>query len=296
MFERALFFAMRTRENVLLNPIGSGVTLAALSLCLLFFGANFFLYRSITTLAPPWMAESKAVVYLRSQASALDQQDLVEKLKQWPSIQEIRSVSREEARRQLEAQLGEFKGILEGIEENPLPLSLEITFETGEKKAEPAEALVGKIREFPQVEDVFYGKSSMEKLEFLSMVASLSGSWIPGSLALAVVLIVFNSVKHTLSARREELEVYDLLGATSFFTRAPFYLEGILVGTAGGFVASSILTLLVTVTHKALPVPVATPFSWKPLEMFGLTAGVVLCGTVLGWLGAWYALRRTLQT
>lgn len=289
-------FSRRTQENISLHPVASGVTLIVLSLCLLFLGIDFFLYRSITTSAPPWMTESKAVVYLHHQASSRDQEDLVEKLRQLPRIQEIRSVSKDEARKRLEAQLGEWKGILEGIQENPLPLSLEITFKNGEKHPEELESLVEKIRKFPQVEDIFYGKSSLEKLEFLPVVARLAGSWVPGLLALAVVLIVSNSIQLTVSARREELDIYEIIGATPFFARAPFYFEGILQGIAGSFIASSILVLLIALSRKGLPLPLGAMFSWEPWEVFGLTAGIMLCGIALSWLGAWYAIRHAQQT
>lgn len=292
MIEKIVYFLKRTRENVLLHPFASGVTLMALTLCLLFLGISFFLFRNITTMMPLWMTSSKAVVYFHARISSQDQENLAEELKQWPRIQEVRIISKEDARKQMEAQLGDWKGILDSLQENPLPASLEISFKAVEKHPEEIEALVGKLREFPQVEDVFYGKSSMEKLEFLPVLAKLFGSWAPGLLALIVVLIASNSVKHTLSARREELEIYDIVGATPFFTRAPIYLEGMIQGIVSGFVASGVLLLGIIGFRKALPPPLGAVFAWDPWELFCLTAGTMLCGAALSWLGSWLALRK----
>jgi len=296
MVERIVNFTRRTSENILLHPFGSSVSLAALTICLLFLGMIFFLFRSMTTILPLWITDSKAVVYLHSQTSAEDQENLERQIRQLPKVEEIRSVSREEARKLLEAQLGDLKGILAGIEGNLLPPSLEITFEANEKHPEEIEALVGKIREFPQVEDVFYGKSPLEKLEFLPMASNLMGSWFPGLLALIVVLVVSNSIKHTVSARRDELEIYDVMGATPFFARAPFYLEAILLGAVSGIIASSVLVLLIKVSRKVLPVPLGSVFSWAAWELACLAGGIFLCGVVLGWLGSWFALRRIEST
>lgn len=250
----------------------------------------------MTTLLPLWLTDSKAVVYLHPQTSSQDQENLVQELKQWPRTQDIRSISKEEARKRLEAQLGEWKGILDGVQENPLPPSLEITFKASEKHPEEIEALVGKLREFPQVEDVFYGKSFLEKLEFIPIVVRLLGSWVPGLFAMVFVVIVSNMIKHTVSARREELEVYEIMGATPLLTRAPFYLEGLLQGAVSGLIASGVLVLLIRASRNALPLPLGAVFSLELWEVFFLMAGTPLCGMVLSCLGSWLALRRTLQT
>lgn len=291
--ETVVHLARRTRENILLYPISSGVTLASLSLCLLLAGMSLFFYRAATaTLLPLWVTEPKAVVYLHSEVSQKELEDLAKELRKWPKILEIRTVSKDEALKRLEAQLGTWKGILDGIGENPLPPSLEISFRVSERHPEETDALIDKIREFPQVEDIFYGKSSAEKLEFIPTLTRLAGSWIPGLLALAFVLIVSNSIKHTVSARREELKVYEMVGATAFFARGPFYLEGIFHGITSGFIASGVLALLTSTAAKSVPPPLAAVFSREPWEMLCLSALILLGAVGLSWLGSWYALKR----
>lgn len=290
LVDTMLVFFRRTRRNLSLHPFFSGLTLAGMTLSLLCLGLCFLVLRSAPFLLPTWLTEAKAVAYLRPHTTAQEQEDLVKELRQWPKVQEIRSVSSEEALKVLEAQLGQWKGALEGVQDDPLPSSLEITFKAGDKHPEEITTMVEKIRQLPKVEDVLYGGSLPEHLEILQHLFKTLGVWIPGFLALTVVGFVSSSLRYTIAARQEELEVYSLLGAPALFARAPFYIEAVLLGLASGLLASCGLMALISISRHALEWPLGALFSLTTWEAFYFPAGTTASGLALSWLGAWISL------
>jgi cell division transport system permease protein len=122
--------------------------------------------------------------------------------------------------------------------------------------------------------------------------------WLGGTglLALIVVLTVFSSTRLVLSARREEMEICSILGATPLFTKVPFYMESLLVGSASGVFASASVATAVSFLKRTLPVPIAAALPWHGPEVFLLTVALVACGVAVSSLGSWLAFRRVLRT
>lgn len=271
------------------------MSILTLSLCLLLLGVFFILLWSTQRLIPEWMINMKAVAYLQPTISLKAQDQLAQEIKSWPEVQGVQKVSKEEAWERLKVQLNEWQGILEGIDENPLPPSLEITFKPQKEHSKDIEILLDKIREFPDVEEVYYGKIWLEKLESLLNVIKAIGGGLIGLLILVTVLIVSNTIKLTVFARQDELEIYKIVGATTTFTKIPFYIEGIIQGVVSTLFGMLLLTFLIFLSKKVLPLPLAVSFSWKNSEIFLFFVMLLVCGVTLGWVGSWLALRRFLR-
>jgi cell division protein FtsX len=144
-------------------------------------------------------------------------------------VAEVRYVSREEAFRELQEMFQEKATVLEGIE-NPLPASIRLTT----FRPEDVPDVVARLREIPCVDDVIYQEEASRNLAVLgrvSQVLSLGGTVIVG---LVAITVIGNSTRMTIEARRHEIGIMKLVGATDGFVVGPFVLTGIVLGMFGG--------------------------------------------------------------
>ena len=124
----------------------------------------------------------------------------------------------------------------------------------------------------------------------MRMLGALLGSF----LVVAVLFIVSNTIKLTIYARRDELEVMSLVGATRFFIKAPFLIEGIIQGGAGALIAIGLLLglyegFLYNAGSFLTFNPTTSGLAFLPLEY---VAGILLAGIVLGFIGSFSSLKR----
>jgi cell division transport system permease protein len=145
------------------------------------------------------------------------------------------------------------------------------------------------------VAEVQYGKRWVAKLRIFVDVLKLVGITVGGLLLLATIFVVSNTIKLTFYSRREELEIMRLVGATDFFIKTPFLIEGLLHGLCGALIAIGCLLLLVVFlfSHLNLPVRLAILPGSQPTVL--LMAGFVGLGLFLGGLGSVVSLRRFLR-
>ncbi len=277
------------------NPFASAMSVVALTLCLFILGSFMVLQRSAGRLVPSWLSAPGAVAYLRGDVTVEDLNDVVQRIRKWPAVERVLVISREEARSRLEAQLGEWKGALAGVPDGKLPISLEISFKTSPKYTEDVPSLLEKIRNMPQIEDVYHGGDWLEGIESARTILEYGGMGVAGFLALVMVLIASHSVRLTVAAYREELEICHFTGATPVFLRIPFYLEGVLRGLVSALMASGLLVMLLEASRRLLPSPLAMAFSWNVLEYLTLVVAMLACGVTLSCSGTWIALRRSLR-
>src|SRR5207244_8117951 len=131
--------------------------------------------------------------------------------------------------------------LLNGLGENPFPASLVIKVGSRFRTSEAVAQLVRKLQGLPEVEEVLYNKDWIETLAAALRYLKLLGIGIGVVLAFSMVTILANTIRLTLHARREEIEILRLIGATPGFIKAPFLLEGAILGGVGA--ACSLLFL-----------------------------------------------------
>jgi cell division transport system permease protein len=165
-------------------------------------------------------------------------------------VAEVRFVSSEVALERFREGVGRGGALLDGLGENPLPASLEISLEPGWRTAEGLQIVVGAMDGLPGIVEIASGQDWVEG--YLRAVALVRGIAIGIGviLAFATLLIVANTIRLAILARQDELEILSLVGASRWFVQTPFLLEGVLQGAAGGALA---LTLLFALFRLVLP-------------------------------------------
>ena len=191
-----------------------------------------------------------------------------------PQVEKVAPVDRAEAWRRFEAMYG--AGMLDAVEENPLPYSFEITLRTGYAGPEAADALAGEVRLIAGVESVTWSPELLSRLEGARLM--LMGGTV-GLGILCVVILVFmvsNTIRLTIYARRDIIATMSVVGATDRFIRTPFVLEGMLQGGIGALIAVAVLEVLRVATAGIV-------LSWGGGFLF---PALVAAGILFGWLGS----------
>jgi len=142
-----------------------------------------------------------------------------------------------EALKRLERELGDLGSALANLPENPLPTTVELEVPRGQRTGAALQAMAQEIRALPGVEGVDYGHEAVERLSAIAGAARWAGLAASLVVALATVVIVSATLQLTIYARREEIEIQKLVGATDRFVKAPFLIEGVLQGLLGAAVA-----------------------------------------------------------
>ncbi len=290
--QRLFYFLGRAVGNLRLHPFATGVNLLTLTAALFMLGSLFVLENSLARAVPSWMSDVKAVAYLRADVSGQRGRQLAEETARWKGVEKVRWVSRQEAWRRLRGALQEWSDVFEGFKENPLPASLEITLAGSAASTGDGPAVIERFRRLPEVESIYSGRQWFKKLDAFIQLMGFLGKGVLLVVSLITIVIVSNTVKLTVFARRRELEIYTIVGASAGFAKIPFYLEAILQGVLAASFAVWPLGFLLHLITWSLPEPLAHVVSWQGVPELKLFVYLAACGIGFGLAGSWLALRR----
>ena len=156
----------------------------------------------------------------------------------FPEVQTVGFVSEEEALQRARSELVEFRDAYRDLQVNPLPASLEIQLREGSRDAAHVKAVADRLQGYAFIDDVRYGREWIEKLDRLRNLAGLVGLTIGLAFAVAAVVIIGVTIRITVLQRAREIMIMRLVGATDWFIRGPFLLEGVVKGLLGGLLAT----------------------------------------------------------
>ena len=294
---RPLYFLRRAISNVRQAPFVNVVAAATIGLSL-FVGTAFALgLTGAQSLLASWGAQARLTLYLPQTATDDEARAVVARVvyETGPSAK-VDYVTRAEALGRLKAELGELSGALDGLPENPLPPTIEVRL-VGRQTAAGVRALADRLGRLQGVVEVDYGREWLDRLEALLGAIRWVVLGVGALVAAATILLVSNTIKLTVYARRDEIEIMKLCGATDAFVRAPFLIEGAVQGLAGALLALGGLWL----SHRLLAPRVAKALAFaagavlptlRPSEALALAG----CGAALGLVGSALAVGRFLRT
>jgi cell division transport system permease protein len=203
-------------------------------------------------------------------------------------VKEIKFVSKEAALEEFKQQVG--KDLLEGID-NPLPNSFRIKVDNPQDVARVA----GEIQHLQGVEEVKYGKGVVEKLFNIIYWVRLLGLVIMAIFAAVSIFIISNTIRLTVFARRREINIMKYIGATDWFVRWPFLIEGMVLGFIGAAIAIGILAggykYLYNIVRLNIPMISLLPME----EFYNYALGFLAIGMFIGAFGSSFSIRRFLH-
>lgn len=232
------FFIREGFRGLKRNRTMSAAAMTSVIAALLVIGIFFIIMLNIDYAATKLESQIEMMVYLNDGLSENIIGSMKEEVKSIDGVKSVEFVSKDVALKELSEKWGENSYLLEGLEgDNPLPDSFVITLTDPSK----ASSVALSISSMSNIEKVVYGKEELAKILKATYVIRISSVAIILILLFISVFIISNTIKLTVYARRREIGIMKYVGATDWFVRGPFIVEGVMLGILGGLVASGLL-------------------------------------------------------
>lgn len=238
----ALVSCWRSRRASLLSV----VTIATAVFVL---GAVLVVTSNLDRAAVAWRAAAEVSVYLRDGITPEEQAHIERLLSASPAVAAREYVSRDQARRRFQQVFPDLATAATDLPENPFPASFEVRLRAPAATGDSTEALVRQIEREAGVADVQYDRRWLDRLDSVTSGVRWAGIALALVLGAAAALTVANVVRLALYARRDEIEIMQLVGAPLAHIRGPFVAEGIVHGGAGAALALAALGAGFVVAH-----------------------------------------------
>jgi cell division transport system permease protein len=213
-------------------------------------------------------------------------------IKSLPNIGQVSFVSKDQGLQDLKNKLKDNADLLTGLEQqNPLPDKFVVKAENPLETAQ----LAAKIKNFPMVDTVNFGETTVNKLFTMTKIIRNTGAVFVIGLSLTALFLISNTIKITIFARRREIEIMKLVGATNGFIRWPFLVEGLLIGVFGSILP--ILVLAIGYDYMVNNIHGMLLFQFAPFDplMYGVTGILIGIGALIGMFGSVMSIRRFLR-
>jgi cell division transport system permease protein len=269
-------------------------------ICLTFLTVGVFLAlaNNLEYVAEQISNNMAAVFFLDKGVSKEQLKAIDDELKQSPLVLDTTFVSAEEAVDKFREKFPELQGIIENIKINPFPPSIETTFREKSISFREASTLITRIQNMEGVEDVQFNQEWVDRVHSFSRLSKAVGFFLGGILVLASFFIISNVIKLNVFARKDEIEILRLVGATNTFIRVPYLLEGITLGGIGGIVSLFLLYLLINSIPLYLGSRLGVLNELINFRYLSLSQSITILaeGGIIGFFGSITSLTRFLKT
>lgn len=280
------------------NPISTWITLAAIAIALSLPAGLYILLGNLKTLTDDKREVPTISIYIKQNITEQRAQDRAELLSELEDIENVKLIRREDGLRHMK-QISGVQDIIDTVGGNPLPHVLVVTPRMslfGDSNIDLDE-LAQRLKNYPEVESVQMDIEWVQRLRAILHIAERVVLVVGFLLGLTVLLVVGNTIRLNIENRREEIEVSQLVGATTAYIRRPFLYGGIWYGLFGGILSlvivhSSLIFMIAPVDRLAKLY--GSHYSVNGLDT-SATLTILFCSSLLGLIGAWLAMTQHLR-
>ena len=277
-------------------PVASLMTWTVMGVALALPVALMLLLTSLKGVSAGWESSARVTAYLAQNVTLEQARTLRQTVSEDSRVAAVELIDRDTALDEFRASSG-LEDALDYLEENPLPHTLLVTPGDSSRTADGINTLLALVEEMKGVEQVQVDLGWLQRLKVMTELLGRAAWALALLLAAAVVLVIGNTVRLAIENRRDEILVSKLVGGTDAFVRRPFLYTGAWFGLGGGVVAW--LLLQASVWWLSGPVErlaglYRSDFSLTGLTLEGILA-LIIVSMLLGWLGAWVAVKRHLD-
>ncbi len=259
---------------------------------LLMLGAFLVVIASLNVTLRALETKIDVVAYIKDSADPAQVDNLRDSLSQNADVASVRYVSKAEALARMRQTLGDKAQLLAQVQGNPLPASLEVQL----KFATSAPAIAEQLQRQASIEEVDYKRDVVERLLAITGFLRLAGSLIVAGLAAIALFIMMNTTRIAMYARRPEIEIMKLVGATDWFVRWPFIFEGMFLGLLGGVVTVAVIALgYQPMLERVSALLTFLPLAFDPTFLPRLLALLLGAGALIGAAGSYISVRKFLD-
>jgi cell division transport system permease protein len=270
------------------------LSILTITIALFMLGLFLLVSANLERTVGEWSRSAEFSVYVGDEATPAERAAIERALGAEPSVAGVDIVSKEDALARFKKDFPELAAATSGAPANPFPASFEVRLGSSAVSTSALEKLAGRVGAMPGVADVRYDRRWLDRLASLGRFVRWAGLFLAAVLVLAAGLTVTNVVRLALYARRDEVEIMELVGAPMSFIRGPFVCEGIIQGGLGAILALVLLRIGVELATPRFAALAAGLFdAWRIEFLPGATMALVLLGGMLvGCLGGLIAARR----
>ena len=293
-FSTKEYFVKETYKSIRRNGFMSFASISTVAVSLLVLGMFLLISLNTNNLAQHLESQVQISVYMQDSANAQDLKNTEAKLKTIPGVVKVTPVTKAQAMERFRKRLGDQqKQLLASLgKDNPFPNSFDVQVASPDK----IKAVSEPISKMPKVETAKFGQEIVEHLFNLTRIMRFGGALLVVFLAMATLFIISNTIRLTVFARRKEVIIMRYVGATDWFIRWPFILEGMTLGFTGAVLAS----LIIDASYGALLSKIHATLAFLPMLpstplLYYVTGFLLVAGTGIGALGSFISLRKFLK-
>lgn len=281
------YFTKEAAFGLSRNGLMSFAAVITITLSLIILGCFFIVITNFTHFAEMAKGVLELKVYLKE---GVDPEPLKAAINELKGVKGVKFVSKEEGAKWLEKSLG-VKNLFV-TSDNPLPDTLDIKLDTEVN----VKKLVQRISTLEGVDEVAYGKTFVEAMIIIIQIIWILGISLVGIVALVVLYIIVNTIRLTVLTRWKEIEIMKLVGATDWFIRWPFILEGVFLGLSGTLISFLLLSKVYDVVYDYIRniAPFIPLLSQKVINqnMFWI---ITVVGVSFGAIGSSMSIKKFLK-
>ncbi|WP_196592787.1 permease-like cell division protein FtsX [Pectinatus sottacetonis] len=292
-FRTSEYFIKEVAISLKRNNWMSLASIGTVTISLFILGMFIMVVANLDRMASTLESQVQISIYLKDNITKQQQSTIEDELKGIPGIDSIKYVSKEDAMKRFKSRLGDQKYLLNALDNtNPLPNAFEVTV----KSPDMVKTISQKVTKFKGIDSAVYAQDVVEHLFELTKLIRFIGIAVIIFLAGATIFIISNTIRLTVFARRKEIAIMKYVGATDWFIRWPFLLEGVVLGFIGGDIAALLLHISYSVlTHKIYDMMAFFPLiSIYPFITY-ITLLIIFSGIIIGALGSTISIKRFLE-
>lgn len=288
--------ALGSLGRLLRNPLPTGMTVVVIAFALALPAGLYALTQNLDLLSESWDQTADLSLFLTMDTDLEQAQILAAELEAHGNLNQVTLIDPDQAL----LELGSYSGFSEAItqlEENPLPVVLMLEPTPDVQTPAALERLAKEVEARPQVDFARLDAQWVRRFQAILSLAQRGVMLLGGALALAVLLVVGNTIRLEIENRRNEIEIMELVGATPAFIRRPFLYTGGWYGLFGGISAWLLVALALTLVQGPVSRLAGLYHTQFPLAGLGPAAALTILGgsLCLGLLGSWISVGRHLK-
>ena len=266
------------------------LTIFAVAASLLMVTLMYFALFNLDRFAGKLPERFSIAAYLKDGISPQETDALIAQIKKQEYVADVKLISKEQAITDLKKAIADIGSVLEGMQDNPLSSSLEIRLKQEYVSASSVKKIAAGLKSLPGIDSIYEGEKIAETIAHIKHSVMVVGIALFTIISFGVVFVIYSSVKNLFYRKRDDIEILKLLGATAWFIRGPFLMEGGVIGLFGGVFgllgAYACFFLLTTQLSADLPILRLLEFP------HAIVVALPLIGLAFGIFGAIVAIGR----
>lgn len=261
------------------------ISVVSIALSLLLLGIFGSVVQNVAGVFQQFYRQVQLEVFVNPALPVSQIQKLEKRIHDITLVDSVLFVSPEQALKEFEKDFG--AELITVLTENPLPPSIRVVLETRQTSLEVVENVVAQIKSFEGVDDVVYQTEIIRLINEYFTIGVLIAVSLGLIIFIIATLLIFNTIRLTIYARKTLIEIMRLVGATNFFIKGPFIMEGIFQGIIGAVAACGLLWLTNHLIKDLFENILIVPSAYY--------VALIITGAFLGFLGSWFSVNKYLR-